>query len=50
MKGKHYNIIASFVSYKNIITYPHNKIFILFINYLLPIAYKLTYHIINQLV
>jgi hypothetical protein len=27
MKGKHYNIITSFVAYKNIIIYVHNKIF-----------------------
>ncbi len=37
MKGKHYNTITSFVPYKNIIIYPHNKIFSIFINYLLPI-------------
>jgi hypothetical protein len=37
MKGKRYNTITSFVSYKNIILYSHNKIFIVFINYLLPI-------------
>jgi hypothetical protein len=38
MKGKHFNNITSFVLYKNIVIYPHNKIFIVFmINYLLPI-------------
>jgi hypothetical protein len=51
MKGKHYNTITSFVPYKNII-YIHtiNKIFIVFISYLLHILlityyHKLTYHI-----
>jgi hypothetical protein len=34
---QHYNTITSFVLYKNIIIYPHNKIFIFFINNLLPI-------------
>jgi hypothetical protein len=36
MKGKHYNIITSFVPYKNIFIYQHNKIFTIFPNYLLP--------------
>jgi hypothetical protein len=47
--------MTSFVPYKNIIIYPQNKIFTIFINYLLPILlityylayiptiYKLTY-------
>jgi hypothetical protein len=50
MKGKHYNIITSFVPYKNIIIYQHNKTFIIFPKYLLPTlltTYKLIYHIIN---
>jgi hypothetical protein len=37
MKRKHYNTITFFVPYKNIIIYPHNKTFTIFINYLLPI-------------
>jgi hypothetical protein len=45
MKGKHYNTITSFVPYKSIITYPHNKIFTIFINYLLPPTYP-TYYIL----
>ncbi len=49
MKGKHYNIITTFVPYKNIIIHPHNKIFTIFINYLLPIllaTYCLSYILI----
>jgi hypothetical protein len=41
---QHYNIITSFVLYKNIIIYPYNKTFIIFPSYLLPILltiYKL---------
>jgi hypothetical protein len=34
---QHYNIITSFVTYKNNIIYPINKIFIVFIKYLLSI-------------
>jgi hypothetical protein len=49
MKGKHYNILTSFVPYKNIIIYPHNKFFTIFtiyyLSYLLPTTYKLNYHI-----
>jgi hypothetical protein len=46
MKGKHYNIITSFVPYKNIIIYQHNKIFIFslaiyYLPYLLPTIYYL---------
>jgi hypothetical protein len=43
MKKKHYNTITSFVPYKNIIIYPHNKIFIIFQNYLLPILFIIYY-------
>jgi hypothetical protein len=41
---KHYNIITSFVSYKNIIIYQHNKIFTIFLNYLLLIL-LITYYL-----
>jgi hypothetical protein len=44
MKGKHYNTITSFVPYKNIIIYAHNKLFTIFINYLLPIL-LITYYL-----
>jgi len=42
MKRKHYNtttlnIITFFVLYKNVIMYPHNEIFTIFTNYLVPI-------------
>ncbi len=33
---QHNNIITSFVRYKNIIIYIHNKIFTIFLNYILP--------------
>ncbi len=33
---QHNNIIPSFVRYKNIIIYIHNKIFTIFLNYILP--------------
>jgi hypothetical protein len=46
MRSLHYNIITSFVPYKNIIIYQHNKIFTIFLNYLLPTTYKLIYHFI----
>jgi hypothetical protein len=39
MKGKRYNIIMSFISYKNIIIYLPNKIFTIYHSYLLPPTY-----------
>jgi hypothetical protein len=49
MKGKHYNTIPSFIQYKNIIIYRHNKLFTIFIDYLLPILLTIYYvaYIIN---
>jgi hypothetical protein len=51
MKEKQYNIITSFLPYKNIIIYQHNKklfsLTIYYLSYLLPTTYKLIYHIIN---
>jgi hypothetical protein len=45
---QHYNtIMTSFVPYKNIIIYPHNKLFIIFTNYLLPILLTTYYLQIN---
>jgi hypothetical protein len=44
----HYNIITSFFWYKNINIYPHNKIFIIFPNYLLSILLTTYYLQINQ--
>jgi hypothetical protein len=43
VKGKHYNIVTSFVPYKNIIIYPHNKFYlflltIYYLSYLLHIT------------
>jgi len=35
IKGKHYNTITTFVPYKKKCIYAHNKIFIIFPNYLL---------------
>jgi hypothetical protein len=40
---QHYNTITSFVPYKKIIIYLHNKIFIIFPNYLLPIILTTDY-------
>jgi len=44
---QHYSTITSFVPYKNIIIYPHNKIFTIFINYLLSILHTTYYLQIN---
>jgi hypothetical protein len=45
---QHYNIITSFVPYKNIIIYQHNQIFTIFRNYLLPILLT-TYYLQTNL-
>jgi hypothetical protein len=50
MKRKHYNIITSFVSYKNIIIYPPNKIFTIYLIYYLLILLRLhTYYLLFNL-
>jgi hypothetical protein len=40
---QHYNIITSIVAYKNIIIYLYNKIFTIFVNYLLHILFTTYY-------